>query len=145
MSTLNMKAEVVDGGRYEKVRFPTDEILLRVAGKSDVQVTEYRSEDREGPPPHRHPWDEIEYVIEGTVEFFTDGEWTPGGPGTVQMLPAGSAHSVRVPGGEARLLMVTIGAPYDGFARDLAALYGRGEALPEDVVAVAARHGVELA
>jgi hypothetical protein len=40
---------------------------------------------------------------------------------------------------------VTIGAPYDGFARDLAALYGTGDPSGDAVVAVAHRHGVELA
>ena len=39
--------------------------------------------------------------------------------------------------------MVTIGAPYDGFARDLAAL--PEDATGADVVAAASRHGVELA
>jgi hypothetical protein len=39
--------------------------------------------------------------------------------------------------------MVTIGAPYDQFARDLA---GLGEApAPADLVATAGRHGVTLA
>jgi hypothetical protein len=50
---------------------------------------------------------------------------------------------VRIPEGSARLLMVTIGAPYDGFARDLAAMYDDGPT-PESVAAVAAKHGVVL-
>lgn len=59
------------------------------------------------------------------------------------MLPAGAAHSVRVPEGSARLLMITIGAPYDGFARDLAARYERNPSGAE-VAATAMRHGVQL-
>ncbi|HSN75922.1 MAG TPA: hypothetical protein VL334_12680 [Anaerolineae bacterium] len=54
------------------------------------------------------------------------------------------AHSVRVPEGSARLLYVTIGAPYDGFARELAALYASGQADSSSVVAAANRHGVRL-
>ena len=87
---------------------------------------------------------EIEVVIEGEVEFYLNGQWIRGGPGTVQMLPAGVAHSVRVPAGSARLLYVTIGAPYDGFARELSALYTSGQASLERIVAVANRHGVRL-
>jgi quercetin dioxygenase-like cupin family protein len=90
-----------------------------------VQVIEYSSTDREGPPPHFHPWHEVEFVIEGEVEFYVNGEWTRGGPGTVQMLPAGASHSVRVPAGTARLLYVTIGAPYDGMARAFCPLCNR--------------------
>ena len=74
-----------------------------------------------------------------------DGVWTRGGPGTVQMLPSGVAHSVRVPEGEARLLMVTMGAPFDGFCRALAALHASGDAAPAAVVQVANRYGVRLA
>lgn len=84
-------------------------------------MIEYISTDREGPPPHFHPWHEVEIVVEGEVEFYVNGQWTRGGPGTVQMLPAGASHSVRVPEGTARLLYVTIGAPYDGMAFDLRA------------------------
>jgi hypothetical protein len=60
------------------------------------------------------------------------------------MLPAGVAHSVRVPHGRARLLYVTIGAPYDGMARELSALYASGQVTLEGVVAIANRHGVRL-
>lgn len=143
MTMIDMKAAVIDGASYETIRYPTDEILLRVVGMGNLQVAEFSSEDREGPPPHRHEWDEVEYVIEGTVEFWMDGKWISASPGSVQTLPAGKAHSLRVPEGKARLLMVTIGAPYDGFARDLADLYAKGASTVE-VVETAARHGVRL-
>ncbi|MBK8905390.1 MAG: cupin domain-containing protein [Anaerolineaceae bacterium] len=140
---IQMTAEIIDGGRFETVRYPDDEILLRSAA-GNVQVIEYISTDRDGPPAHYHPWHEVEYVIEGNVEFYLNGEWVPGGPGTVQMLPAGAAHSVRVPTGTARLLMVTIGAPFAGFSRELGNLYTSGQANLQNIVAVANRHGVGL-
>jgi len=141
---LEVRAGVVDGADHEVLRTPTDEILLRVVDHGDIQVAEYRSDDREGSPPHSHEWDEVEYVIEGHAEFLLDGAWVPAGPGSVQVLPAGVPHSVRIPEGEARLLMVTIGAPYDGFARDLAALAASGDATPAKTVEVANHHGVRL-
>jgi quercetin dioxygenase-like cupin family protein len=144
MASVIMTAGIADGSRFETVRYPDDEIRLRVTDLGNVQVIEYRSTDRHGPPPHFHPWDEIEYVIEGEVEFYLGGAWVRGGPGTVQMLPAGVSHSVRVPEGDARLLMITIGAPFDGFSRELAALYASGSAAPPAVVKVANRHGVRL-
>jgi ketosteroid isomerase-like protein len=64
----------------------------------------------------------------------------------VQVLPAGTAHSVRVPSGSARVLMVTVGPPYAPFARELAALGRDGvEVTGADIVAVAHRHGLALA
>ena len=143
MKDVQMPAGIFDGSRFETVRYPDDEIRLRVT-EGNVQVIEYHSTDREGPPAHYHPWHEVEYVIEGDVEFYLHGEWIRGGPGTVQMLPAGVAHSVRVPTGTARLLMITIGAPFDGFSRALAALYAGGTANFESIVATANQHGVRL-
>ncbi len=126
------------------VRYPDDEILLRNVTGS-IQVVEFSSSDREGPPAHRHPWHEVEYVIEGEVEFQVDGtSWQRVGVGGVQMLAAGSSHSVRIPVGVARLLMVTVGAPFDGFARDMAALFTRSDYTVEELVAAAAAHGVAL-
>jgi quercetin dioxygenase-like cupin family protein len=147
VSNVEVAAAVIDGGESEVVRYPTDEILLRVHGAhgGNVQVAEYTSEDREGAPMHSHEWAELEYVIEGTVEFrIGAGDWLAAGPGSVQLLPPGVAHSVRVPSGTARVLMVTIGAPYDAFARDVAALYAGSDVTSEELVATAARHGVRL-
>lgn len=144
MTTVEMTAGIIDGGDFEAVRYPGDEILLRVTEGGNVQVVEYFSTDRGGPPAHYHPWHEVEVVIEGEVEFYLHGQWMRGGPGTVQMLPAGVAHSVRVPEGSARLLYVTIGPPYDGMARELAALYASGQDDSASIVSIANRHGVHL-
>lgn len=144
MNDVHMQAAIVDGGQFETVRYPDDEILLRATAFGNVQVVEYRSTDRQGPPAHYHQWDEVEYVSEGEVEFYLNGGWVRGGPGTVQLLPAGVAHSVRVPAGTARLLMITIGAPFAGFSQELAALYATGAADLQGIVEVAGRHGVRL-
>lgn len=66
------------------------------------------------------------------------------GARNVQLLPRGVAHSVLVPDGEARILQVSIGQPYDAFARDMARLCAEGAPL-ERIAEVAASHGVELA
>ena len=139
---LDVPTLVVDGGDFEQVSYPADDILLRVT-RGDIQVVEFSSEDRDGPPAHLHPWHEVEYVIEGTAEFLVGGAWTAVGPGGVQMLAAGEPHSVRVPAGRARLLMVTVGPPYDGFARAMADLFA-GEYSLDDVVRAAGEHGVRL-
>jgi quercetin dioxygenase-like cupin family protein len=144
MTAVKLEAGVFDGRTFERVRYPAEELLLRVISAGNVQVAEYTSEDREGPPPHRHAWHELQYVIEGTVEFLLDGRWIAGGPGTVQTLPPGISHSVRIPAGSARVLMVTIGAPFDGFARDMARLLSTRSPAPDTVVEVAGRHGVRL-
>jgi hypothetical protein len=66
-----------------------------------------------------------------------------GGSGTVQLLPRGVAHGVRVPEEEARIIQVSVGPPYDGFARAMSALMLAGAPL-DAIVEEAGRHGVRL-
>lgn len=144
MTELKIDAVVLPGGAAELVRYPDDEIWLRAAGHGDVQVADYTSTDREGPPMHRHPWDEAQIVVSGYAEFrIGDDDWVGGGSGTVQLLPKGVPHAIRIPEGEGRLIQVSIGPPYDGFARDVAALLAEGAPL-ERIAEVAATHGVSL-
>jgi quercetin dioxygenase-like cupin family protein len=142
---VHIKPSIHQGDSFELVKYPDDDILLRVTSSGNVQVIEYHSTDREGPPPHHHLWNEVEYVIEGNVEFWLKGEWIACGPGSVQMLPAGEAHSIRVPAGTAKLLMLTIGAPFDAFSRELGEMYASGNATLDKVVEIASRHGLGLA
>jgi hypothetical protein len=141
---LRIDPVVVPGDQAELVRYPADDIWLRLVGHGDIQVADYTSVDRDGPPPHSHPWDELQIVVDGVAEFrIGSGEWIAGGSGTVQALPAGVAHAIRVPEGSARILQVSIGAPYDGFAREMARLLAAGAPLAE--IAEAAGHfGVRL-
>lgn len=129
MNVVRMTPGVVLGD--EVVRYPADEIFLRGVGHGNVQVVEYVSTDRDGSPLHRHEWDEIEIVVEGEAEFRVGNEVTSGGRGTVQFLPAGVPHSVRIPERTARIVLVTIGPPYDGFAREMAAQFASSASLAE--------------
>jgi quercetin dioxygenase-like cupin family protein len=142
--TIRMDAVVIQGGDPEIIRYPADEIRLLAVDQGDVQVIEYVSTDRDGSPAHSHPWDEVEIVVDGEAEFMVDQTWTRGGPGTVQLLPRGIPHSTRIPEGTARIVMVTIGAPYDEFAREMARQLQRRAPLAE-IAAAADRFGVRLA
>lgn len=142
MNKVEMQPGVVRG--EEVVHYPTDEIQLVGLGMGNVQVADYRSRDREGSPRHSHEWDEVEIVIEGEVEFTIGETVTVAGPGSVQYLPAGTPHAVRVPAGEARVVMVTIGPAYDRFVRMIARRLA-SDASPSEIAATAERFGVRLA
>ena len=135
-------AAVVRGADAEVLRSPTNLIRLLVTGRGDVQVAEITSADRVGPPPHTQEWHEVQYVLEGEVEFWLDGQWHRLGPGDVEVLPAGVAHTVRVPQGEARLLQVTMGAPFDAFIWEMVALDNHPDAAASAKGDAATRHGV---
>lgn len=46
-------------------------------------------------PKHRHPGEEIIYVIEGTLEYQIDGKPSTVKAGDVLFVPAGTVHSVK--------------------------------------------------
>jgi len=47
------------------------------------------------PEPHTHPQDEFFFVLEGTAEFFLNGETTTAGPMTSFYCPPHSLHGIR--------------------------------------------------
>jgi hypothetical protein len=99
---------------------------------------------REWAPLHSHPWDELTYVLEGELEFTVGGQTGSGGPGTLVSLPRRVPHTLRVPSGTARFLLLTVGAPSLGFLREVGEAYASGPTL-ERLVEIAGRHGVEPA
>lgn len=44
--------------------------------------------------PHKHPGDEIFYVLQGTAQFYLDGKTTTGGANTSFYCPVGSEHGI---------------------------------------------------
>ena len=135
--------------RHEARPFPGaggDAGLLRLvtAGAEPLTIVEYTSEDHEWVPLHLHPWDEFVYVLEGEMEFVAGDATGGGGPGTIQALPRGVAHTARVPLGLARYLMITVGAPSAEFLTEIGQVYAEGPTL-DRLVDIAGRHGVRLA
>jgi quercetin dioxygenase-like cupin family protein len=125
------------GGDDTRVRLVTE-------GDDPVTVIEATSADREWLPRHSHPWDELTYVLAGTMEFKVGDAHSVGGPGTLVSLPRGVPHTLRVPEGEARYLMITLGAPSLEFLKEVGQVYAEGPTR-EKLVAVAHRHGVQPA
>jgi quercetin dioxygenase-like cupin family protein len=45
-------------------------------------------------PPHQHPEDEFQVIVEGTGEMLLDGKLTKAGPGTMMYCAGGKVHGV---------------------------------------------------
>ena len=60
-----------------------------------------------GPPPHRHPWDEIYVVLAGVLEVFDGQDWRQATAGACVTVPAGQWHSYRNGTGDCRFLTIT--------------------------------------
>jgi quercetin dioxygenase-like cupin family protein len=110
-------------GEGEALRNESGNRLALVKGAlPHISVFEFTIEGPfDGPDPHTHD-DETDsfYVLEGEVDFYVDGEWTRGGPGTFFSAPPGVEHAfAKRDGGTARLL--NIHAP-GGFEHELRAM-----------------------
>jgi quercetin dioxygenase-like cupin family protein len=46
-------------------------------------------------PPHQHPEDEFQVIVEGTGEMLLDGKLTKAGPGTMMYCAGNKVHGVR--------------------------------------------------
>ena len=123
-----------------------DRLLARLvtAGACPITLVEDTSADREWVPLHSHPWDELTYVLEGADGLHRRHRDRRGRARHSGQPPRGVPHTLRVPTGTARFLLLTIGAPSLDFLREVGEVYATGPTL-ERLVEVAGRHGVKPA
>ena len=62
-------------------------------GDVSVSVFLFRGECGAGPGPHRHPYDEIQFVQEGRGKWIVNGEEFEAGAGDILVIKAGEVHS----------------------------------------------------
>lgn len=138
------------------MRVGNDETRIRVSSEQtggtmlaiDVQMS------AGGGPPglHRHPPEELYRIESGQLTIYLeddDGEVQRivADPATVVHIPGGRAHTVRNESqGEARAYVAfTPGTAMENFMTAAAKLAGAGSPEIEDVLALAQRHGIEMA
>lgn len=95
-------------------------------------------------PPHTHPsQDEYLYILEGTLEFWLDGEETSASPGDTVRLPMGKPHGIfNKSDGTVKCLFWV--APTGKLPDLFRGIHGMAEQTPEEVVALSARHDVNF-
>jgi quercetin dioxygenase-like cupin family protein len=96
--------------------------------------------------PHRHPWEEWYYVLEGTLEVQVGRQRKCAGPGTFVTLPARCVHGYRVTSDRVRFIHASQGGGAVAAFRDLEAAMPEALATGEvdRVLEVLDRHGIEL-
>ncbi len=70
-----------------------------------------------GPGAHAHPEDDIFYVIEGTMSFLVDREWTDAARGSFVLVPGGVTHDFENRG-DVRAAVLNFSVP-GGFEPDM--------------------------
>ena len=64
-------------------------------GDVGVSVFLFRGKSGAGPGPHRHPYDEIQFVQEGRGRWVVNGEEFEAGAGDILVIKAGEVHSFK--------------------------------------------------
>ncbi len=62
-------------------------------GDVGMSVFLFRGGPGSGPGPHRHPYDEVQFIQEGRGEWTVDGVTFEAGAGDVLVIKAGEVHS----------------------------------------------------
>jgi mannose-6-phosphate isomerase-like protein (cupin superfamily) len=94
------------------------------------EATNWAEPRMPGPPVHVHPTAEESYeVIEGELEVFMNGDWSPVRAGEKATVPAGVPHSVRNASAEpARIVNIHMPAQrFESFFRDMHRLIHEGK------------------
>jgi mannose-6-phosphate isomerase-like protein (cupin superfamily) len=129
-----------------------DEVTFRLTSdQSDgaLVALEVRIPPGGGPPMlHRHEPFELYRVERGELAFYIEGERetvtrTVAGPGAVVAIPGGREHTVRNESGEESTAFVVF-SPGSEMERFVRAVGDLGEPGIEEVLGLAATHGVEL-
>ena len=117
--------------------------LLTHAMGSGVEVFDTSGPAEAGPPPHRHPWEEIYVVLSGRLEVTVDGTTQVIGAGGAVHVPANAVHSYRNVT-DAHFLTISTQGDAAAFFAEVAS---EVEMNPPDiagVVRVAAGHDIEF-
>jgi quercetin dioxygenase-like cupin family protein len=67
-------------------------------GDTGVSVFLFHGKPGSGPGPHRHPYDEIQFVREGRGLWTVNDRTFEGGPGDIFVIKAGEIHSFKAIG-----------------------------------------------
>jgi len=67
-------------------------------GDVAVSVFLFHGEAGSGPGPHRHPYDEVQFIREGRGIWTVEGETFEAGAGDILVIKAGEIHSFKAIG-----------------------------------------------
>ena len=95
--------------RQEELPFAGSSHQFVGADQGDVAISAFllSAQPGKGPGPHRHPYDEVQFVREGRGLYTVNGQQFEAGAGDILVIKAGEVHSFTAIG-DAPLVQVDI-------------------------------------
>lgn len=123
-----------------------EQITVLAAGNQtgSYEIFHHVGLEGSGPPPHQHSWDESFYVLRGQVAFSAGDIERTAGPGTLVVVPGGTAHWFRMGEGGAELLSVTSSAGAAAFFTEVDRQISPDSPDLATLVSVATTHGLTV-
>ena len=85
----------------------------------EYELFELEAPDGSAVPPHRHPWAEAYYVLEGDLGVQVGGRHYRLGPGDTVSIPPNAVHTIAPNGGTCRFLVISMSAGTGSLFADL--------------------------
>jgi quercetin dioxygenase-like cupin family protein len=113
----------------------------------EYELFELEAPDGSEVPPHRHPWAEAYYVLDGDLGVRVGGRRYQLGPGDTVSIPPNAVHTIAPRGGTCRFLVFSMTAGSGTLFADLDRSVPADEpmeAIVPVLLAVAERNGVSF-
>ena len=147
----DLSPAIVGAGQGQVIRAFGGEVQIHLAGKdTGGKFTMFTDTvpPGVGPPPHKHAReDEWFLVLEGSVSYFINGQWTaPAGPGTSAFVPHGTVHAFKNVGTTPLKQLVTLSpSGFEHFYTKSEQEFARAGGPRMDVIiGIAAEHGITI-
>lgn len=106
--------------QFRLKELPTEQakpFLRRAAVRGDhcLAVANWADPRPEASPPHRHPFDQLSFVLEGAMLFEVDGEQFEIEAGGVLVIPANAWHTARAVSTEVALSLDIFAPPREDY------------------------------
>ena len=95
--------------RQEDLPFKGSSYNFVGGDNGDVQISAFllSAQPGRGPGPHRHPYDEVQFIREGRGRYTVNGEEFEAGAGDILVIKAGEVHGFKCIG-DAPLVQVDV-------------------------------------
>lgn len=145
--TLPRKGYVLSPGEGIPIPNLGKESFIKMSGdNTETRVALHESLHPAGYSPGLHihtKEDEYFYLLEGSYEFYIDGQWHTAGPGSFVFIPKGIKHGFRTGSDGGRALVIFSPAGMEKFFQEFSKAQQEGKQIKDFFEPLAKKYGLE--